>query len=76
MNMFIIHMRAFIKEACTRGGGGLANADATVNFACTRPYVADTGEGSNIGQILQTSFMDTHLCYYLFSVLFKNYHYV
>ena len=56
MNMFIIHMRAFIKEACTRGGGGLANADATVNFACTRPYVADTGEGfehwSNFADIL------------------------
>ena len=28
-------------------GGGLANADATVNYACKRPYFADTGGGES-----------------------------
>ena len=33
------------KDVRTKGKGGLANADACVNFACKRPNFADVGEG-------------------------------
>ena len=36
----------FRKNVGTTGRRGLANADATVNFACKRPYFADTGEAA------------------------------
>ena len=49
---------ASIKNVRTRGEGDLSNADATVNFACKRSYIANTeGGGLKIGQILRTSFM-------------------
>ena len=41
------------------GEGGLANADACVNFACKKPNFADVGGGGvKNGKILRTSFMD------------------
>jgi hypothetical protein len=46
-----------------RGRGGLANAEACVNFACKRQNFADAvGEGSKLSKILRTSFMDGPLC--------------
>ena len=33
----MIDLGAYIEDVCSRGEGGLKNAEATINFACKRP---------------------------------------
>ena len=43
--MLPVRGHPFHKGRPHKGGGGLANADACVNFACKRPKFTDVGGG-------------------------------